>query len=102
MPRLETFVEASMRQEIAAPALAVEGSVISRIVLIFYCATLLLLPWGWFPHFPFIPKPAQWSDAVFATTVVAWLIERWRAGKWPRLSGVHIALACYFVAATLS
>src|SRR5436190_22023254 len=77
-------------------------NVMSRIVLVLFSASLLLLPWGWFPPFPLIPKPAQWSDAVFAAAVVAWIPECWQSGKWPRLNGMHIAAACYFLAATLS
>ncbi|MEK6320343.1 MAG: O-antigen ligase family protein, partial [Acidobacteriota bacterium] len=61
-----------------------------------------LLPWTWFPPFPWLHEHAQWSDALFAATAVAWVIERWRLGKWPSLRPPHAGLALYFVFACLS
>lgn len=67
-----------------------------------YCFSLVLLPWTWFPPFPWLHEHAQWSDAVFAAAAISWLIERWRFGNWPRLEPVHLGLACYFLFSCLS
>jgi len=74
----------------------------SRIVLGLYLLSLALLPWTWFPPFPWLHQHAQWSDAVFASAAVAWLIERWRLGSWPRFQPSHAALGLYFLFALLS
>jgi len=74
----------------------------SRIVLALYLASLALLPWSWFPPFPWLHQHSQWSDAVFAAAAAAWLIERWRIGSWPRLQPAHAALGVYFLLALLS
>jgi hypothetical protein len=74
----------------------------SRLVLALYVTSLVLLPWTWFPPFPWLHEHAQWSDAVFALAAVAWLIERWQLGSWPRFHSLHIALALYFSFACLS
>lgn len=67
-----------------------------------YFTSLVLLPWTWFPPFPWLHEHAQWSDAVFAAAALAWLIERWRLGNWPRLTPAHAGLASYFLFACLS
>ncbi|MFY9574423.1 MAG: O-antigen ligase family protein [Blastocatellia bacterium] len=74
----------------------------SRLVLAFYLASLVLLPWTWFPPFPWLHEHAQWSDAVFAVTCVAWLIDRLRLDGLPRLRATHVALAAYFLLACAS
>lgn len=74
----------------------------SRIVLALYLTSLALLPWTWFPPFPWLHEHAQWSDAVFAATAILWAIERRQVRKWPRLRPAHAALAIYFLLACLS
>ena len=74
----------------------------SSLVLALYLISLFLLPWTWFPPFPWLHEHAQWSDAVFAATAVAWLVERWQLGKWPRFRSAHTGLALYLVFACLS
>lgn len=74
----------------------------TRAVLILYFASLILLPWTWFPPFPWLHEHAQWSDAVFAAAVVFWLVERKQLGTWPRFGPEHVALAVYLGLATLS
>jgi len=74
----------------------------SRLVLALYLTSLVLLPWTWFPPFPWLHEHAQWSDAVFAATAVLWAIERWQLGTWPRLRPAHAALALYLLFAGLS
>ena len=74
----------------------------SRIVLALYLTSIALLPWTWFPPFPWLHEHAQWSDAVFAAAAAAWLIERWQLGDWPRLRPAHAALALYLLFASLS
>jgi O-Antigen ligase len=74
----------------------------SRLVLALYLTSLALLPWTWFPPFPWLHEHAQWSDAVFAATAVLWAIERWQLGTWPRLRPAHAVLALYFLFAGLS
>ncbi|HEX8087315.1 MAG TPA: hypothetical protein VF762_00585, partial [Blastocatellia bacterium] len=75
---------------------------LSRAVLVFYLATLALLPWAWLPQFPWLHEHAQWSDAVFTLAFALWVIERWKAGGWPRPRPQRLALAFYFVFAALS
>jgi hypothetical protein len=77
-------------------------AMMSHAVLWLYLTTLALLPWAWFPPFPWLHEHAQWSDAVFAATLVAWATERWRSGRWPRLGLAHVWLAVYFGAALCS
>jgi hypothetical protein len=74
----------------------------SRIVLALYLTSLALMPWTWFPRFPWLYEHAEWSDAVFAATALAWVIERWQLGEWPRLRPAHAALALYLLFACLS
>ena len=71
-------------------------------MLILYFTSLVLLPWTWFPPFPWLHEHAQWSDVVCAAAAIAWLIERWQLGNWPRFEPFHIALASYFLFACLS
>ena len=68
----------------------------------FYLASLALLPWIWFPPFPWLHEHAQWSDVVFAVAALAWVIEKWQTHTWPRLRPRHIAIALYLGAAFLS
>lgn len=75
---------------------------LTRAVLIFYLATLALLPWAWFPPFPWLHEHAQWSDAVFALAFALWVLERAVYGKWPRPRPRLLALALYFGFAALS
>lgn len=74
----------------------------SRALLFSYLITLVLLPWSWFPPFPWLHEHAQWSDVAFALTFILWLGEKLRTGQWPRASGMHVAVVCYLVSATLS
>jgi hypothetical protein len=75
---------------------------ISRAVLALYLLTVALLPWSWFPPFPWLHEHAQWSDATFAVTTALWLVECWNLRRWPRLRAVHGALALYAGSAALS
>ena len=74
----------------------------SRAVITLYLASLLLLPWAWFPPFPWLHEHAQWSDAIFAAAALAWLFERWQLRSWPRVGPPNLALGIYFVLAFLS
>jgi hypothetical protein len=74
----------------------------SRVVLALYLTSLALLPWTWFPPFPWLHEHAQWSDAVFAATAVMWAIERCRLRPRLRLRPAQVALALYFLFACLS
>jgi hypothetical protein len=75
---------------------------LDRAVLILYVTSLVLLPWAWFPAFPWFHEHAEWSDPVFAATAVCWVLACWRNSRWPRLGGAHFALAGYLVTASLS
>ncbi|MEK6303100.1 MAG: O-antigen ligase family protein [Acidobacteriota bacterium] len=75
---------------------------LTRAVLTLYLASLVLLPWTWFPPFPWLHEHAQWSDAVFAAAAVAWLLERRQLRAWPRVRPPHVALAVYLLLAFLS
>lgn len=61
-----------------------------------YLAGLALLPWSWFPPFPWFHEHAQWSDAIFALAAAAWLLESAHRGAWPRLRSHHTAMGLYF------
>lgn len=74
----------------------------SRIVLGLYLTSLVLLPWTWFPPFPWLHQHAQWSDAVFLVAAIAWVIERLQHREWPRFRTAHTALILYFSFAGLS
>jgi hypothetical protein len=73
-----------------------------NLVLAFYLVTLALLPWCWFPPFPWLHEHAQWSDVLFAITALAWVIEIISHKKKLRLRWIHAALAGYLIAAALS
>jgi hypothetical protein len=77
-------------------------NILQRSLLLCYAFTLFLLPWSWFPPFPWLHAHAQWSDIAFAATFILWLLEKIRARKWPRPQPVHAAMALYLIAATLS
>src|SRR5438046_164807 len=66
-----------------------QSSKLAFVVTSLYLLTLILLPWSWFPPFPWLHEHAQWSDAVFAVTTAFWLIERWQHRPWPRLRSFH-------------
>lgn len=75
---------------------------ISTITLRFYLATLALLPWSWFPPFPWLHAHAQWSDAVFAVTAGLWILDSWRSGMKLSFRWTHIAMALYLASAAIS
>jgi hypothetical protein len=68
---------------------------VTRPSQVLYLASLALLPWSWFPPFPWLHEHAQWSDVLFALAAGAWLLERARASSWPRLRAHHAAMAGY-------
>jgi hypothetical protein len=74
----------------------------SRSVRWLYLITLALLPWSWFPPFPWLHEHAQWSDVLFAITALAWVIEIISQKKTLRLRWIHATLAGYLIAAALS
>ncbi len=67
----------------------------SRLFVVAYCASLVLLPWSWFPPFPWLHEHAQWSDALFALATLAWVVDRVRLGDWPKPRPVHGVMALY-------
>lgn len=75
---------------------------LSRLVVGLYLASIALLPWSWFPPFPWLHEHAQWSDAVFALAALVWGLEKWQTRTWPRWRPFHLAIALYLSAATLS
>src|SRR5215471_11289314 len=75
---------------------------VSRVLIALYLTALALIPWTWFPPFPWLHAHAQWSDAVFAATFALWVVEKLREGKWPRFRPVHAAIALYLCAAAFS
>ena len=75
---------------------------LSHILLTLYLGALALLPWSWFPPFPWLHKHAQWSDLVFAAAAVAWIAEKLWAQEWPAPRRTHVALGLYFAFAVLS
>ena len=77
-------------------------TLLSRPLVFFYLATLMLLPWSWFPPFPWLHEHAQWSDVAFAITVLIWAVERWRTCPSLRFDATYAALAAYFAAALFS
>ena len=75
---------------------------LSWILLTLYLGALALLPWSWFPPFPWLHQHAQWSDLVFAAAAVAWIVEKLWAHEWPPLRPTHVALGLYVAFAVLS
>ena len=75
---------------------------LSRAVVALYLAAIALLPWTWFPPFPWLHEHAQWSDVVFAAAAALWAVEQWLLGRIPPLRPAHAALALYFLFASLS
>jgi hypothetical protein len=69
---------------------------------VLYLTTLGLLPWSWFPPFPWIHQHAQWSDLVFAAAALAWIVEKVLQRERPALHSTHIALALYAAFAVFS
>src|SRR5262245_30989238 len=67
----------------------------SRAFVLLYSASLVLLPWSWFPPFPWLHEHAQWSDVVFMLAAAAWLLDRARDGDWPEARWSHAAMAAY-------
>jgi hypothetical protein len=92
----------SSRNPAGKPAFLSKPTLLSRIVVSLYILTLALLPWSWFPPFPWLHRHAQWSDIVFALTAAAWAFELWRDKRWPRLKAWHIAMCFYFLSAVFS
>ncbi|HWQ32702.1 MAG TPA: O-antigen ligase family protein [Blastocatellia bacterium] len=74
----------------------------SHLVILLCLVSLALLPWCWFPPFPWLHQHAQWSDAVFALTALLWAVERYRSRQPLRLRWIHAALILYLAAAALS
>lgn len=75
---------------------------ISRLVFPLYCLSLFLLPWAWFPPFPWLHHHAQWSDALFALTALLWGIDKFRTRRWPRWEPFYFSLGLYLAAALFS
>lgn len=75
---------------------------LSRSVCLLYLAALALLPWSWFPPFPWLHEHAQWGDVLVAAAALAWVVERWRSRSAPSLRPVHVAMALYVGWAALS
>jgi hypothetical protein len=75
---------------------------LSRAVVTLYLASVALLPWTWFPPFPWLHEHAQWSDVVFAAAAAAWVVEQWRLRRFPRPRPAHAAIALYLLFAFLS
>jgi hypothetical protein len=82
--------------------LRVATRTMNRIASFLYLATLALLPWGTIVPFPWLHENAQWSDALFALTAVAWAVGIVAARRWPSLRLVHAGLGLYLGWAALS
>src|SRR5207249_1723214 len=54
-----------------------------------------LLPWTWWPPFPWLHEHAQWADVVFAATAAAWMMGYVTAGQFPRFHPVFLAVGVY-------
>lgn len=76
--------------------------ILSRIVIGLYVTSLVLLPWSWFPPFPWLHEHAQWSDVVFAATALAWVFEKWRTRTRLQWRPMHTSIVLYLGAALLS
>jgi hypothetical protein len=75
---------------------------LSRAVVAFYLAAIALLPWTWFPPFPWLHEHAQWGDVVFAIAAALWALEQWLLGRTPPLRRAHAAIAFYLIFAAFS
>lgn len=75
---------------------------VSSTFIALYCASLVMLPWSWFPPFPWIHEHAQWSDAMLALAAAAWVFDRACTGDWPKPRPVHGAMGLYLAWAIVS
>ena len=68
-----------------------------------YVVAVAMLPWQWFPPFPWLHQHAQWGDVASAAAFVAWGIERARERPAWRPSPFQLACCVYlaFSAASL-
>ena len=71
--------------------------VASRYVMTLFLLGVALVPWTWFPPFPWLHQHAQWADPVFACAAVLWLVERVRKRLSPLpLHAPSVLAALYF------
>src|SRR5262252_4025134 len=91
-----------MSSSVALAREELRPAALDRATRLLYLITLALLPWAWFPPFPWLHEHAQWSDPVFAATTACWAVARWRAGRWPHFGATNLAIAGYLAAASLS
>jgi hypothetical protein len=75
---------------------------VDRLVWALYLAAVALVPWAWWPPFPWLHPRAQWSDAVFAAAALAWALQLWRERRRPRAHPAFAAMAAYLAWAALS
>jgi hypothetical protein len=73
-----------------------------RAAVAFFLASLALLPWAWFPPFPWLHEHAQWSDLAFAASAAAWGLARLRGAGGPRLRPAQVAALAYLAWAVVS
>jgi len=91
-----------MSSSVALAREELRPAALDRATRLLYLITLALLPWAWFPPFPWLHEHAQWSDPVFAATAVCWAVTRWREHRWPRLGPAYLAIAGYLAVAAFS
>ena len=67
-----------------------------------YLAALALLGFKWLSPVSWLYPRAGWTDVFVALAAVAWVVETWRAGSWPRLRAPYALLALYLALGALS
>jgi hypothetical protein len=77
-------------------------SILSRSVIVLFLVGISLLPWSWFPPFPWLHEHAQWSDLFFGLATVGWMVECVRTRSWPCWRPLHTALVAYGLCACVS
>jgi hypothetical protein len=71
-----------------------------RPALALYLAALALLPFKWLS--PFSYEQAGLTDIFTAAATLAWLIERARTRRWPRVRSIHLAYAAFALCVALA
>jgi hypothetical protein len=74
--------------------------VASRYATTLFLLGVALVPWTWFPPFPWLHQHAQWADVAFACSAALWVVERVRKRVSPLpLHAPSVLAALYFVCA---
>jgi hypothetical protein len=75
---------------------------LERPAFALYLLALAALGFKWLSPLSSFQETAGWTDVLVALSALAWLAERARARRWPRLRLFHLALGLWIAAGLLS